>query len=55
MNKIRICIVTVPVGVSRITEIKPKPPRHRDCIRVFVIVYARSFQQIRRTPIEMHR
>jgi len=44
MNKTRICIVTVPFRLSRITEINPKLLRHPDRIRVFVIVYARSFQ-----------
>jgi len=44
MNKIRICIVTVPFRLSRITEINPKLLRHPDRIRVFVIVYARSVQ-----------
>jgi len=38
MNKIRICIVTVPFRLSRITEINPKLLRHPDRIRVFVIV-----------------
>jgi hypothetical protein len=43
MNKIRICIVTVPFRLSRITEINPKLLRHPDRNRVFVISM-RSFQ-----------
>jgi len=43
MNKIRICIVAVPFRLSRITEINPKLLRQLQRIRVFVIVYARSF------------
>lgn len=37
-------MVTVPFRLSRITEINPKLLRHLDRIRVFVIVYARSFR-----------
>jgi hypothetical protein len=50
MNKTRICIVTVPFRLSRVTEINPKLLRHPDRIRVFVIVYARSVQADRSRP-----
>jgi len=58
MNKTRICIVTVPFRLSRVTEINPKLLRHPDRIRVFVIVCGSMrtlSRQIARAPIEMHR